>query len=91
LIAGTTAYDTNPTKLTQILTEWTAPISYNDRVAALRAGSATVPKLDATSTTGATVFDDGARDDLFGGTGLDWFFAGTNDRVHGKLTSEQVN
>jgi uncharacterized protein (TIGR03118 family) len=97
LIAGTTVYDTDLAKLNQILTEWTSSDSYNARVAALRTGitqtGTMVPKLDATSDTGVTVFnDDGARDDLFGGTGLDWFFADTNnDRIHGKLTAEQVN
>src|SRR5205085_11128839 len=68
-IGGTTAYDTNQAALMQLLGVWTGPGSYNDRVAAIRAGTGGVPKLDATS-----VFDDGDRDDLHGGPGLDWFF-----------------
>jgi uncharacterized protein (TIGR03118 family) len=86
LIAGRTAHDTNPAALQQILTVWTSTASYTDRVAAIRAGTGGVPKLDAT-----TVFDDGVRDDLFGGPGVDWFFTGPGDRTHGKKAPEQVN
>jgi hypothetical protein len=65
---------------------WNSSASYNDRVAAIRAGTGGVPKLDAT-----TVSDDGARDDLFGDQGLDWFFATGRDAIHGKKAAEQVN
>ena len=71
--------------MNQILAVWTAPDTYNNRVAALRAGNG-APKLDAT-----TVMDDGAVDHLFGGPGLDWFFAGPTDVLHGKVNSEQTN
>jgi Ca2+-binding RTX toxin-like protein len=85
LVGGTTASDSNPAALTQILGVWNSGMSYNDRVTAIRTGANGVPKLDAT-----TVSDDGTRDDLFGGTGLDWFFATAPDRVHGKSAAEQV-
>jgi uncharacterized protein (TIGR03118 family) len=84
LIGGTTAYDTNQTALTQILSVWNSSMSYNDRVAALRAGTG-APALDST-----TVTDDGTRDDLFGGPGLDFFFATSPDVIHHKNASEQV-
>jgi hypothetical protein len=61
-------------------------MSYNDRVAAIRAGTGGVPKLDD-----AAVTDDGSRDDLFGGPGLDWYFSNDPDHVHGKKGAEQVN
>jgi uncharacterized protein (TIGR03118 family) len=86
LIGGSTAYDSNPAALTQILTAWNSGMSYNDRVDAIRAGTGGVPKLDAT-----TVTDDGSRDDLFGGPGLDWYFSNEPDRVHGKKGAERVN
>jgi Ca2+-binding RTX toxin-like protein len=85
LIGGSTAYDTDTTALMQILTEWTSTDSYNTRVAKLRAGSG-VPKLDA-----MTVSDDGVRDILVGGRGLDWFFAGAHDLTPGEVATEQVN
>jgi uncharacterized protein (TIGR03118 family) len=86
LIGGSTAYDSNPAALTQILGVWNSGMSYNDRVDAIRAGTGGVPKLDA-----ATVADDGSRDDLFGGRGLDWFFTSDPDRIHGKKGAERVN
>ena len=60
-------------------------MSYNDRVAALRAGTG-APALDANS-----VLDDGHRDRLFGGHGLDWFFAADPDTIYHKISAEQVN
>jgi hypothetical protein len=56
-------------------------------VAAIRAGTGGVPKLDAT-----TVTDDGARDLLVGGAGLDWFLGVTPPDVFaGKIAAEQAN
>jgi hypothetical protein len=49
-------------------------------------GAGGLPKLDAT-----TVVDDGVRDLLIGGRGLDWFFAAVNDLLTGKTAEEQVN
>jgi uncharacterized protein (TIGR03118 family) len=86
LIGGSTAYDTNTTALLQILKEWTSADSYTARVAALRTGANGLPKLDST-----TVTDDGVRDILVGGPGLDWFFTGPQDRTPGKRSTEQVN
>ncbi len=87
LIGGSTAYDASTPKLLQILGEWASPTdSYAVRVDKLRHGTGGLPVLDAT-----TVTDDGAVDDLSGGAGLDWFFAGPNDRIHHKADGEQVN
>jgi uncharacterized protein (TIGR03118 family) len=85
LIGGSTTHDGSTAELQQILAIWNGPGSYNDRVTALRTGASAV-KLDST-----TVMDDGVRDDLFGGSGLDWFFATAPDKIHGKLPNEQVN
>jgi uncharacterized protein (TIGR03118 family) len=86
LIGGSTLYDVNSAALLQILNEWTSTDSYNTRVDKLRNGTGGLPILDAT-----TVFDDGVRDQLVGGPGLDWFFAGTNDHIAGKKPAEQTN
>jgi uncharacterized protein (TIGR03118 family) len=85
LIGGSTAHDTHLELLMQILAELNSTDDYATRVAKLRAGTG-VPKLDAT-----TVFDDATRDILHGGPGLDWFLAGPDDHLPGRLSSEQVN
>jgi hypothetical protein len=84
LIAGTTAYDSQDHALTSILTAWTAPTSYNERVVNLRTGNA-VPSLNATA-----VFDDLLANQLRGGRGFDWFFRGDLDRIRGNMGSEFI-
>jgi uncharacterized protein (TIGR03118 family) len=86
LIAGTTAYDNNIAALLQILAEWTSANPYATRVANLRGGVGGLPKLDST-----TVFDDGVIDTLRGNKGLDWFFAGPNDRLPDRQPTEETN
>jgi Ca2+-binding RTX toxin-like protein len=86
LIGGSTKYDGDPVSLDALFQAWNGPGSYNDRVAAIRAGTNGVPKLDAT-----TVIDDGVRDSLYGGPSLDWFFATPPDRVHHLKSDEFVN
>jgi|GEM_PF-534177 len=86
LIGGSTTHDGDTAALLQILDEWTSTDSYATRVDKLRNGTDGLPKLDAT-----TVTDDGLRDFLMGGPGLDWFFAGLADLMPGKLSAEQVN
>jgi fibronectin-binding autotransporter adhesin len=86
LVGGSTAFDSDQASLQQTLNVWNSNSSFNDRVAAIRAGTNGVPKLDAT-----TVTDDGLRDMLIGGRGLDWFFSMSPDRIVGKTSIEQVN
>jgi Ca2+-binding RTX toxin-like protein len=79
LIGGTTAFDANEAALAAILAEWSSGRDYATRVANL-SGTGSGPRLNGdtlltASGPGATVFDDGDRDVLSGGTGLDWFFA----------------
>jgi Ca2+-binding RTX toxin-like protein len=87
LIGGRTAYDANQTQLFQVLTAWTSPTaSYTGRVRTIRTGAGGVPKLDAT-----TVLDDGVRDDLTGGPGVDWYLGALPDVLHGRKPNEQIN
>jgi RTX calcium-binding nonapeptide repeat (4 copies) len=86
LIAGATAHDNNIPALLQILAEWTSAHSYATRVANLRSGVGGLPKLDST-----TVIDDGVVDTLRGNKGLDWFFAGPNDRLRDRQPTEEMN
>ena len=85
LVGGSTNYDMESSALLQILNEWNSTSSFNDRVTALRSGNG-VPQLDST-----TVVDDGARDTLFGGPGLDWFFSTMPDRIRDQTPGEPVN
>lgn len=86
LIAGRTSYDDSNSNLLSILGEWTSTESYAVRRDRLRLGSGGLPILDATS-----VFDTDVHDALIGGAGLDWFFAGTNDRLHDRHSNESLN
>ena len=70
----------------QILAEWNAADSFTNRVAAIRAGTGGVPKLDAT-----TVTDDGVRDDLWGNAGLTWFWMQPPDVVHDLKAADVKN
>jgi hypothetical protein len=40
---------------------------------------------------GIAVSDDGVRDDLFGGSGLDWFVGELLDVFHGRQPNEKIN
>lgn len=86
LISGFTTFDDDQASLVQILNEWSSNDTYAVRVAKLRNGTDGLPILNAT-----TVTDDGASDKLFGGSSLDWFFVGNNDKVVGKLSAELTN
>jgi Ca2+-binding RTX toxin-like protein len=86
LLAGTTAFDTqtaggNFQAVNAIMAEWTSADSYAVRVARLsgaQAGgkNATTFLNSSTVSAGATEMDS-----LVGGTGMDWFFATSADRV----------
>jgi Ca2+-binding RTX toxin-like protein len=78
LIGGSTIYDEDTDSLLAILTEWTSTHSFNTRVDNLSNGTGGLPILDDT-----TVIDDGVRDQLVGGPGLDWNIGGTNDHIAG--------
>jgi uncharacterized protein (TIGR03118 family) len=86
LISGTTDFDGNQAALTQLLDTWSSSMSYNARVAALQVAQTTGgPALNAT-----TVHADGVRNDLFGGPGLDLFFAQLTDHLHRTVPAETV-
>jgi hypothetical protein len=83
LIGGSTRYDADPTALQEIMKVWTRPDTndlkaYIQRTNDLRRGVGPngLYRLDRT-----TVFDDGARDTLTGGAGLDWFVLGNLDFI----------
>ncbi|HTL31399.1 MAG TPA: hypothetical protein VL282_19350, partial [Tepidisphaeraceae bacterium] len=94
LIGGTTAYDNNGAALNGILTEWTQLTPNSTRIDNIRNGGGINGTFVLKVGVGATVFDDGAKDNLTGGTERDWFFrrnTGTTDSILDNITGEEVD
>ena len=66
--------------------EWTSDGSWSDRVDALQTGFDGIALL-----AGDQMLGDDAIDDLRGGNGRDWFFAGQADHVRDDRANEEVN
>lgn len=77
MVGGSTQFDGQLSALTDLLAEWTSGADYGTRVDRVTGtpGGANGP----TYLTAVTVTDDGAKDVLTGGGGLDWFAAGAAD------------
>jgi Ca2+-binding RTX toxin-like protein len=87
LIGGTTSYDDNPAALAAIFSTWRAADTYANRVNALMNGTNGLPQLN-----GTTVANDLAVDDMYGNTGLDWFFCSSaQDLVRDRFGDERVS
>jgi hypothetical protein len=82
--------DNNPTALAYIMAEWDSTDSYTTRIKKLSGGGGLNGSYVLNSTT---VSDSSVSDYLYGGAGLDWFFAHTKgknaDKVY-NLTSGEV-
>ena len=102
LIGGYTSFDNDRHSLDMIMQEWASDRTYSERTSNLM-GTGTGPRsngttfLRATSTavSPATVFDDDAKDRLWGFRGADWYFAnvsgsGVIDHVFGERWWEVV-
>jgi hypothetical protein len=91
LIGGITSYDSNPTALAYIMAEWDSTDSYSTRIKKLSSGGGLNGSYVLNSTT---VSDNGAVDLLYGGAGMDWFFAHTagknSDKVYNRTSGEVV-
>jgi hypothetical protein len=89
LIGGTTAYDNNAAALAAILAEWGSADDYLTRIARLTGtmgGGLNGPYL----LNAGTVHGNGLADYLYGGPGLDWYFAGLMDVLFNKTSGEVV-
>ena len=71
LIGDSTIYDANGAALAAILAQWDAPQPYATRIATLMS-PATAQHVSLTS---AAILDDKSVDQIFGGTGMDWFWS----------------
>ena len=90
LIAGSTAYDANLAALLAIRNEWArTDADYLTRIADL-SGSQSGGLNGSYLLSAQTVTSSGAGDDLYGGPGLDWFFAAASDRIHNLGAGEVV-
>jgi hypothetical protein len=90
LIGGTTAYDNNAAALAALLAEWgRTDIDYATRIAHLTGSlSGGLNGMDLLNTS--TVHSNGLVDNLYGGSGMDWFLAGLADVLFNKATGETV-
>jgi Ca2+-binding RTX toxin-like protein len=86
LIGGTTNYDGNSLTLETILAEWTSGFDYATRIAHLMSGGG----LNFQLLNSSTVHADGQVNDLYGGPGMDWYFAGMMDVLFNKTSGEVV-
>lgn len=95
LVAGPTSYDNNLTALCAIMAEWTSASAFADRVDHIMG---TVPgglngpfvfNPDPGNGT-VTVFNDGEKDHLTGGSGSDWFIADEDEDKISGLKPEDI-
>jgi hypothetical protein len=90
LIGGTTAYDNNAAALAAVLAEWSrTDIDYATRIAHLT-GTMSGGLNGAYVLDSSTVHSDGLVNNLYGGAGLDWYFAGVTDILFNRASSEVV-
>jgi hypothetical protein len=91
LIGGTTSYDNNLTALAYLMAEWDSTDSYTTRIKKLSGGGGLNGSYILNSTT---VSDNSLSNYLYGGVGLDWFFAhmkGKNvDKVYNLTSGETI-
>lgn len=91
IVGGRTAFDATVDQLWLILNEWKSTRTYDQRIANLTGvGTASRANGDVflQNTPDDTVFgDDGAMDELLGGTGRDWYFADLEDQLLDRVST----
>jgi len=90
LIGGTTAYDNNAAALAAILAEWSrTDIDCATRIAHLN-GSLSGGLNGTNLLNTSTVHSNGLADNLYGGAGIDWYFAGVLDVLFNHTNGETI-
>jgi Ca2+-binding RTX toxin-like protein len=90
LIGGTTAYDNNAAALAALLAEWSrTDIDYTTRIAHLTGNTSGGLNGNYLLNT-STVHADGMINNLYGGPGMDWYFAGMADVLFNHTSGEVV-
>ena len=91
MIGGTTSYDNNAAALAALLAEWSrTDVDYLTRIAHLTGSSSGGLNGNYLLNTN-TVKADGSVNDLYGGAGMDWYFAGVLDVLFNQTSGEVVN
>jgi Ca2+-binding RTX toxin-like protein len=80
LVGGSVKNDTNVKVLANIMSQWTSTKSFTDRCDAL---------AKSLLKRGSTVLDDKVTDELFSGTGNDWFLDFSTDNVHNRKATDR--
>ena len=93
LISGTTVYDNNDAALLALEDEWSSGKEYAVRIGNISGENALADRLNQGFflIMGSTVFDDGDRDVVYGGLGLDWFFCDPDEDQVQILAGERNN
>jgi Ca2+-binding RTX toxin-like protein len=89
LIGGTTDYDNNAAALAALLAEWGSADDYATRIARL-IGSMSGGLNGGYLLKASAVHGNGLADSLYGGPGMDWFFASMMDVIFNKTSGEVV-
>ena len=90
LIGGTTSYDGNAAALAAVLAEWSrTDLDYATRMAHL-SGGLSGGLNGAYLLNSSTVQADGLVNSLYGGAGLDWYFASAVDQLFNQSNGEAV-
>ncbi len=90
LIGGTTSYDNNAAALAALLAEWSrTDVDYLTRIAHLT-GSTSGGLNGSYLLNTSTVHGDGMVNNLYGGAGMDWYFAGVLDVLFNRASGEVV-
>jgi Ca2+-binding RTX toxin-like protein len=89
LIGGTTDFDTNAAALAAVLAEWDSADDYATRIARIT-GSMSGGLNGSVFLNSSTVHSDGMVNKLYGGPGMDWFFAGMLDVLINKTSGEII-
>ncbi len=85
LIGGRTTLDIFSANFAQLVTKWAGGGTYPTRVSQIRAGTGLPAGIKLTTTT---VPDDGIKDTITGGGGLDWFWGYPTDLLTDKAATE---
>jgi Ca2+-binding RTX toxin-like protein len=89
LIGGTTDFDNNAAALAALLAEWDSADDYATRIARIT-GTMSGGLNGSVFLNPSTVHSDGMVNKLYGGPGMDWYFAGIMDIILNKTAGEVV-
>lgn len=90
LLSGWSVFDARPAALRQLHVEWSSTRPLSERINNLRGtGTPLNHGFYLTQATGRrTIFNDGALDQIYGGTSNDWFISSTTDELLDRLMTE---